>query len=506
VSCFGKAQVASGHPLTSEAAIRIMAEGGNAFDAVVAAGFTAAISEQALTSLGGGGFMLARTSEGQEILFDFFTDTPGRGLPESNLEPHFFPVTISFSGSNQDFNIGHGSVAVPGNLLGFLHVHERLGRLPLAKVLEPAIKAAREGVALNHRQAHFMDLLRPIMTLSEEGRRLYAPQGSYVTEGSVSKNPELSLFLEELPGDRGKSFYRGRLAERIADDMEKGNGLLTTTDLAAYKVIERQPFEINYRGHRLLTNPPPSFGGTLIGATLRLLETLPLVDMTWGSPDHLTAIAAVLEKIDHYRDQIAADPGHHTYPWLGTATGQVRKMFSRGTTHVSISDGLGNHASMTTSNGEGSGYIVPGTGIMLNNMMGEDDLHPEGFHAAPPGQRVASMMSPSLLVGKNGVEMVIGSGGSKRIRTAIPQVISNVIDFRIQVAEAVRMPRIHWDGAVLQVEPGFEEKSVDLLKDNWPVNIWNELNLYFGGVHTIFMGKPAGDPRRGGDARTGHQG
>ena len=163
-----KTTVASGHPCTSQAAIDIMEAGGNAFDAVVAAGFTAAVAEQALTSLGGGGFLLASTTDGEEILFDFFTDTPGLGLSPGDLEPHFFPVTISFSGSDQDFNIGLGSVAVPGNLKGFLHVHQRLGRLPLKEVLAPAIEAARKGVAINHRQAHFMDLLRPIMSLKEE--------------------------------------------------------------------------------------------------------------------------------------------------------------------------------------------------------------------------------------------------------------------------------------------------------------------------------------------------
>ena len=210
-----KTMVASGHPLTSQAAIDIMAAGGNAFDAVVAAGFTAAVAEQALTSLGGGGFLLAMTAGGEEILFDFFTDTPGLGLSPSSLEPHFFPVTISFSGSDQDFNIGLGSVAVPGNLKGFLHVHKRLGLLPLNEVLAPAIKAAREGVPINQRQAHFMELLKPIMTMSEAGRHLYVPDGAYVKEGTVSRNPDLATFMEKLPADLGESFYNGTLAARI---------------------------------------------------------------------------------------------------------------------------------------------------------------------------------------------------------------------------------------------------------------------------------------------------
>jgi gamma-glutamyltranspeptidase/glutathione hydrolase len=287
--------------------------------------------------------------------------------------------------------------------------------------------------------------------------------------------------------------------------MQDGQGLLTSKDLANYGVKERKPLAVNYRGHRLLTNPPPSFGGTLIGATLQLMETVNLSEMGWGSPAHLATLGAVLEEIDRHRDQVAIDPETSTSTWLEAATAEVRKTFSRGTTHISVSDGLGNHAAMTTSNGEGSGYIAPGTGIMLNNMMGEDDLHPEGFHASPAGIRVSSMMSPSLLVGDNGVEMVVGSGGSKRIRTAIPQVISNVVDFDIPIGRAVSAPRIHWDGSVMQIEPGYDQAVANELARKWEINIWDETNLYFGGVHTIYNDVPAGDPRRGGSALTGTQ-
>jgi gamma-glutamyltranspeptidase/glutathione hydrolase len=183
----------------------------------------------------------------------------------------------------------------------------------------------------------------------------------------------------------------------------------------------------------------------------------------------------------------------------------VIRQFSRGTTHISVSDAEGNVASMTCSNGEGSGYFVPGTGIMLNNMMGEDDLHPEGFHASPPGQRVSSMMSPSLLLKDNEVAMVIGSGGSKRIRTAITQVISSIVDFDIPVQEAVEAPRIHWDGEMMQVEPGLELESVIALEKHWQVNIWSEIDVYFGGVHTVLPGiAGGGDPRRGGSVRELH--
>ncbi len=179
------------------------------------------------------------------------------------------------------------------------------------------------------------------------------------------------------------------------------------------------------------------------------------------------------------------------------------RLFSRGTTHVSVADKEGNVASMTCSNGEGSGYFAPGTGVMLNNMMGEDDLHPDGFHSSPPGQRVGSMMAPSLLIGEDdAVGLVIGSGGSKRIRTAITQVLTRIVDHGQEIQEAVDAPRLYWDENVLQMEPGFHKEVVASVAEQVPVNRWQEKSVYFGGVHAVIPGKSgAGDPRRGGAVR-----
>ncbi len=491
-----KAIVATGHPLVSGAAIEILRRGGNAFDAAVGAGFAGAVAEQTLTSLGGGGFLLARTSEGEEVLFDFFTDTPGRGHDNSNLEPHFFPVTIHFPAADQDFNIGLGSVAVPGTLKGFLHVHRRLGRLPLDVILQPAIKLAGKGLKLNDWQGYFLNLLEPIMTFSPVGRALYTIDGVCAKQGDHITNPEIADFLSKLPDDQGESFYKGDLAKAIEKDMVAGKGLLTAADLAAYEVIERQPLAIGYRDHILLTNPHPSMGGSLIGLALSLLETQDMSDLKYHSPAHILQTAKLMTEVERLREKGINAPAMEN-------SAEVLRQFSRGTTHISISDAEGNVASMTCSNGEGSGYFAPGTGIMLNNMMGEDDLHPEGFHASPPGQRVSSMMSPSLLLKENDVAMVIGSGGSKRIRTAMTQVISSIVDFGIPVQQAVEAPRLHWDGEMMQVEPGLSLESVIALEEHWQVNIWSEIDVYFGGVHTVLPGiAGGGDPRRGGSVRT----
>ncbi len=481
--------VASGHPDVCAAAATLLRAGGNAFDAAIAAGFAASVVEPALTSLGGGGYLLARPSDGSARLFDFFVDTPGRGRASGDLEPHFFPVTVRFPASNQEFNVGLGSVATPGNLKGFLHVQRRLGRACLADVLAPAIQLARDGCRVNSHQAYFLELLRPIMTLDPAGREVYAPGGDLLALGDRLVNPDAARFLESVARDGDREFYEGEIATRIETNMRERNGLVTREDLSAYEVIEREPLAIPYRGRTLLTNPPPSLGGAMIGLSLELLAAHDFGAVPFGSAAHLNPLAEVLEEVERRRHRVE------------TGSGAVRS-FPRGTTHVSVSDSKGNVASMTTSNGEGSGYVVPGIGVMLNNMMGEDDLHPDGFHASPPGLRVASMMSPSVVLKDGSVELVLGSGGSKRIRSAMLQVISAVVDFDLPLARAVEAPRVHWDGDQLQMEPGYSAEVLASLTQSRPVNPWPRRDVYFGGVHAVVPGGVgAGDSRRGGAAK-----
>ncbi len=496
--------VASGHLHVSEAAATMLEAGGNAFDAVVAAGFAANVAEPALTSLGGGGFMLAHCADsGDDIFFDFFVDTPGRGLVEQPVHPDFFGVTVNFSGSAQDFQIGLGSVAVPGTLKGLLHIHKRLGRMPLTDVLFPAKKIAL-GHILNEQQAHFLDLLRPIMILTERGRRIYKPEDTYVAQNDTLVNYETAAFLEQLSLEGDESFYKGEIARLVHREMHDGQGLLTATDLAQYTVKERKPLSVSYRKHTFLTAPEPSMGGSLIALSLALAEREMESGYTWGSAKHLLTMTDVMREVERLRSLGITSPSTlkrflDDDLVIAESCRQIR-LFSRGTTHISVADNHGNCASMTCSNGEGSGYFAPGTGVMLNNMMGEDDLHPGGFHSSPPGQRVFSMMSPSLLLKNGRVRLVIGSGGSKRIRTAVTQVVSQVVDCNIPLQQAVDGPRLYLDEGRLQVEPGFSPYAVDELRKNNSVNLWGCKDVYFGGVHAVIPGvEGAGDPRRGGD-------
>jgi gamma-glutamyltranspeptidase/glutathione hydrolase len=263
--------------------------------------------------------------------------------------------------------------------------------------------------------------------------------------------------------------------------MQQGHGLVTADDLMSYAVIEREPATAEYRGHRILTNPRPSFGGELIALALSLDERNG-APAPWQSAAHLESSVDVMIEVDRRRSISGA---------------------TKGTTQMTVVDADGNVASMTTSNGETSGDVVPGTGVLLNNMLGEDDLHPGGFHAGPPGERVASMMAPTLVLDRAGdVVLALGSGGSKRIRTAIAQVVVAVVAHGRELTEGVEAPRVHWDGETVQVEPGLPTATVDALERRWPVNQWPARNLYFGGVHAVQPGKAgAGDPRRGGSVR-----
>lgn len=496
---YDKAIVSSGHKLVSEAAASILQQGGNAFDAIVAAGFASTVVESSLTSLGGGGFLLGHSAKhSQNLFFDFFVDTPGRGTNKKITDPHFFPVKVQFLGAPQVFNVGLGSVAVPGVAKGLLHIHERLGRMNLNEVIAPAISFAK-GHQVDNTQSQFLRLLSPIMTFSATGRALFGEGDGYIREGAWLVNQDLAAFLESFADDRGQSFYSGEIARKIVRDMQDQRGLLTAKDLAEYRVIERKPLQLKYRDSDFFTSPPPSLGGSLIGLSLSLSSAEEIPDYEWGGKQHVQRTLANMQEVERLRKKGITSP-EELFPFIEGGIEESLeniRINSRGTTHISISDKEGNCASMTCSNGEGSGYYAPGTGVMLNNMMGEDDLHPQGFHASPAGQRVGSMMSPSLLIKNNRVELVIGSGGSKRIRTAIAQVLHQVVDFERPLDLAVAAPRLYWDGECLQVEPGFADDVLDSLQAE--VNEWKSKDLYFGGVHAVVPGvMGAGDPRRGG--------
>ncbi|MEO8106893.1 MAG: gamma-glutamyltransferase [Actinomycetes bacterium] len=479
----GQAAVAAGDRQTVEAAVAVLRAGGNAVDAALGAGFTAAVAEPGLTSLGGGGFLLSRKPGESPRLLDFFVDAPGHGLPATELAPHFTPVTVVFSDAEQVFHAGYGSVAVPGVLNGYLTAHQRLGRLPLADVVAPATERARRGAVLSPTQAEVLALLQTILGLTPEAADLYLSHGVPPAAGEVFANPAYADFLDLLGAVNPLGWTDLAAVSGAVANMRTHGGLLTHDDLRQYEVIDRLPHVVSYRGARLTTNPPPSFGGSIVCSALTRLNNGGDSDV--GSPSASAVVKAL-----------------HDATLAQKATTATSVASVKGTTHVSVIDSDGMVASMTTSNGSCSGVLVPGTGVQLNNMMGESDLHPDGFHDAHPGTRVASMMAPSLLELPDGSTVAIGSGGSERIRSALLQAVTHLVAGR-PLAQAVAAPRVHFDGTTSQLEHDVSPEIEVELAAAGPVNRWSRQSMYFGGVNAVRLHpdgrlEASGDPRRHG--------
>ncbi len=503
--------VAAGHPLTAEAAASALRLGGNAFDAVLAGLCAACVTEPVLASLGGGGFLLARPAGKPPVLYDFFTQTPRHRRSTDSLD--FYPILADFGDAEQEFHIGLGSIATPGAVAGLFAIHRELCRLPLAELAAPAIGMARSGIEQNPFQHAIAEIVAPIIRASPESFALHScPErpGELAAVGERVPMPDLANALDALVRGGEDLFYRGEWAARLARDCRERGGHLDEADLAGYRVERRAPLVRDYQGATVYTNPPPAQGGLLIGFTLGLMARANLGRLARGSAEHLHALAAAqsltqdIRRDPAFRSEDAACQPDRDLLARYSALMDGAARFSRGTTQISVADAQGNLASLTLSNGEGAGYVLPGTGIVLNNMLGEEDINPDGFHRWPPDRRISSMMSPTLLALPDGTWVVTGSSGSNRIRSAILQVISNLVDFGLDLEAAVAAPRIHFEGDLLNLEPPIDGPTVEALAANWPnLRLWNRGSVFFGGAHSVAADPSglltgAGDPRRGG--------
>ncbi|MGB5427448.1 MAG: gamma-glutamyltransferase [Gammaproteobacteria bacterium] len=503
-----KGAVAAGHPATAEAAAWALEEGGNAFDAALAGLCAACVAEPVLTSLGGGGFLLAHHDGGRNTLYDFFVQTPLRKRSLSELD--FYPIVADFGTAQQEFHIGRGSIATPGTVKGLLQIHSELGTLPIREIVQPAVDFARNGIVLNRLQAYIFSVVAPIYLATRDARRIYSSSridASLAVEGEKLRQPDLADALELLAIEGERLFYQGEMGAQLVAACESGGGYLQKADLADYQVLKREPLGYRYLSTRILTNPLPSSGGSLIRFAHALLE--PHDQGEFGSVQHLELLAEVMKQTNLARVENGQTANGSNASILHADTiARYRSALAghpvnnRGTTHISVVDASGNAASLSLSNGEGSGHVLPGTGIMLNNMLGEEDLNPGGFHQWNTDVRVSSMMSPTLAI-DHGRVVALGSGGSNRLRTAILQTLNNLYYFGMDVHEAVNSPRLHVEKDLLSIEPGFPETAVAAVCARYPeLHRWSEQNLFFGGTHTVirdghgFSG--AGDPRRGG--------
>jgi len=515
-----KGAIAAGHPLTAQAGARVLEEGGNAVDACVAASFAGWVAESPLTGPGAGGFALVLPGDGRPArVADFFVATPGMGLPvPPGAEMH--AIDVGFGGDSettQVFNIGEASCAVPGAAAGLEAVHARYGRLPWRELLQPAIELARDGVEVSRQQAHLHAILDRILRHAGEGRRIYSrPDGTRLVPGDVLQLADLGHTLEQLGSEGAAILYRGDLARAIVETVGAAGGI-TREDLAAYRVVWRRPVHARFHGHEVVSNPPPSSGGILIAYGLALLERVERGAP--GSADAIIALAEVMREQTRVRDDSFASGlyrgglARRLLSDEGIAAGLARiaagapgasEPAPAGTTHVSAVDTDGNAASLSSSTGSGSGVIVPGTGIHLNNMLGEYDLVAGG--PAVPGKRLTSMMAPTVVVGDEGPRLVVGSAGSVRLRGAIMQVIANVVAHGLGVADAIDFPRVHVDEPHLHCEGGFDAAELERVgAAGYDVVQWRRRNLFFGGTNAVEV-LPGGELAAAGDERRGGAG
>jgi gamma-glutamyltranspeptidase / glutathione hydrolase len=471
-----KGAIAAGHPLTAQAGAQVLEAGGSAVDACVAAALVSWVCESPLTGPGGGGFMLVHeAATARTVVLDFFVTVPRAAAVGELLE-----LAVDFDGdTSQLFRTGAAAVAVPGTALGLETAHRRWGRMPWASLFEAAVSVAREGFELTEIGAYLVRILDPLLRHSPEGDAMYGNNGRPYGVGERFAVPDLASTLERLAVDGASVLYRGDLAEAIVDHVKAGDGALALEDLESYRVIRRRPISVTYRDHEFRTNPPPSSGGVLIALGLQVLgdrEVTPL------------SIAEAMETQEAVRDATFARSLYR---------GGLATQLLRGTTHISVVDADGNAASLSASLGSGSGVVVPGTGIHLNNMLGELDL----VGASKAGERLTSMMAPSIVLQSERPRLVLGSAGSARLRGAILQVTANVVSRDLTVREAVEAPRVHAESGVVHCED--PSAADELESEGRAVVRWRDRNLYFGGVSAVELREDgelaaAGDPRRGG--------
>jgi len=481
--------VAAGHPVTARAGADVLRAGGNAVDAALGAVLASWVAEPLLTGFGAGGYLLAAPPGEEPVLLDFFAEAPGRGRGDAARAP-LVPVDVAFGDVIQVFNVGPASAAAYGNPSGVCEAARRFGSVALAELAAPAAALARAGVTVTPEQAYVFEILAPIIATTREARACYFTEDSPPRTGEVLRFPAVADGLERLGAEGAAPFYTGDLAAAVCAYLAERGGVLGPADLAAYETVPRPPLRVPYHGRVVLTNPPPSAGGILLAYALAQLG---------GRVPGPAELVEVMERAQAERTPAflagLAEPGF-VRAFLSSHLGA--------TTHVAVIDARGGACSVTCTNGEGSGQVVPGTGIHLNNMMGEQDLSPLGFFTHPPGRRLPSMMAPTVVMGDGLPELVLGSAGSNRIRSAILQVIVNVLDRGMGVREAVEAPRLHAEDGIVYAEPGVDLAAFE--GTDRTLARFAERNLFFGGAQAARRDprtgalEGAGDPRRGGAA------
>jgi gamma-glutamyltranspeptidase/glutathione hydrolase len=456
-----RAGVAAGHPATAAAGVEILAEGGSAADAAVAAGLAACVAETVMTGLLGGGHAIHYdAASGTARNLDCFCAMPGLGAEPS--EPELVHLEVPFGVEVVHYAIGPASCAVPGVPAGLGALWEAHGRLPWPQLLEPALRLARDGVEMPPAHAACLAMLEPVMTM-HEGAQIYAPSGRLLRTGERLLQPGLVAALESLAGEGAAGAYRGTIGQALLEVARQRGGQLTEDDLAGYEASWSEPHQTLWLGMRLLSRDGLSSVPAAIGRLPRLHRLSPA--------DRIVELVGALDG--------GGGPETHT-------------------TNLVAVDGDGNACVLTTSLGLGAGEWLPGLDLHLNSMLGEVDLLQGPL---VPGARMQSMMAPSVVLDGDGLALAIGAAGGTRLRTALVTVAAGILDERLEPQEAVEQPRVHPVGDLVHAEPGVDQDGLAALEAaGYTVQRWPERHHYFGGVSLAGRGGAGADPRRSGAA------
>jgi gamma-glutamyltranspeptidase / glutathione hydrolase len=457
------AAVAAGHPATADAGVEILEAGGTAADAAVAACLASCVAETVMTGLLGGGHAIYYdAASGRALNLDCFVAVPGIDEAEWR-EPELVHLDVPFGEELVHYAIGPASCAVPGVPAGLDALWRTYGRLPWVRLVEPALRLARDGVDFPSAHAACLAMLEPVMTM-DAGAQIYAPRGELLRAGSRLEQPGLVRALELVAEEGAESAYRGSLARALLELMAERGGLVTAADLAAYEARWSEPVEVAYAGTRFWTR-----GG--LSALPETLARLPALHGLSETERVLALVASLATDVDTYGD----------------------------TTNLVAVDAAGNACVITTSLGLGSGDFVPGLDLHLNSMLGEADLLVGELR---PGSRMASMMTPSIAVDAAGPTLALGAAGGTRLRTAIVSVAAAILDEQLGTQAAIDRPRLHPVGGTVHTEPGVDEAALAALEaEGRSIRRWPDLHHYFGGVSAVARSGPGADPRRSGGAR-----
>jgi gamma-glutamyltranspeptidase/glutathione hydrolase len=512
--------VVSVHDLASRAGVEIMQAGGNAVDAAVATGFALAVVHPPAGNIGGGGFMLIRMADGNTHFLDYREKAPAAATRDMYLDAQGNVIPDASE-------IGYKSIGVPGSVAGMVYAEQKYGKLTLHQVMAPAIRLAREGYALTWGEA--ADFHDRYLAEFPESHRVFQRNGDYYKPGEVFRQPDLARTLERIAA-KPDDFYHGSLARELAAAMQKGGGLMTADDLARYEVKEREPVRGTYRGYEIISSPPPSSGGTVLIESLNILEGYDLAKMGDRSAQSIHYTVEAFRRAFFDRAEFMGDPDFSKIPvaqlidkkyaaaWRETidpihasASQELKRpaIFneleqyaaahlpvtmspeSNHTTHYSVMDAEGNAVAVTTTINDwfGSRVTADGLGFLLNDEMDDfsskpgvpnsDGLIQGEANAIGPGKRPLSSMSPTIVVHDGKTFMVLGSPGSSKIITTVANVLMGVVDYGMNIQEAVNAPRFHnqWMPDVVNVERWFSPDTVNLLQH---MGYKIEIGLHYG--------------------------